>query len=159
MVTTPLAPVPVIVIITPPDVESAASCTDVGSDDDQLAEFPSLVTAGIWNVCAVLPGMNAEYIGEKLMGMDEVAHEPGLVLLTDVVPPSSFEGLVTGVLLSPPPFPPPPGAVFELPEQAAMSAPTPMTPVERAVTSALRLDREFIITPSEVRGRKTRGGT
>ena len=71
-VTSPLlSPVPLRVIITPlsevpPLVnDCGASVACVGSDKLQVAVLPSSVTAGIWNTCAVLPGMYAEYMGAK----------------------------------------------------------------------------------------------
>ena len=150
MVTVPLVPSPVTVIITPPVVVSGASCTDVGSDEDQVAVLPSSVTAGIWKVCAVLPGMNAEYIGEKLIGIVDVGHEPALLLLTPA-PPSS--DVVVVVVVEPSAEFPVDEVAEEPPEQATTSAPAPTTPSDTAVRSALRFDSEFIMTPS---GRKTR---
>jgi hypothetical protein len=43
------------------------SCACEGSDRLQDAVFPSAVTAGTENTCAVLPGMYAEYMGENTM--------------------------------------------------------------------------------------------
>jgi hypothetical protein len=123
---------------TPPVVGSAASETFVGSDEDQLAELPSVVTAGTWKVCDVLSVTNAEYIGEKETGIVGLAHEPGVELLTPA-PPSEFP---FGGLPPASPFPPTP--VFELPEHAATRPATPRTPADRAVRKSLRFESEFI---------------
>src|SRR5271168_3459866 len=119
-------PTPAIVIMTPgrvapPDTNDwvwRSAC--VGSERLHVAALPSPVTAGIWNVCAVLMGMYAEYIGEKTIGMVGLLHEPGVVL----TPPP----------LSPLPVPPPspvpvPWFPLELPPHASTKAATPSTPV------------------------------
>jgi hypothetical protein len=77
--------------------------------------FPSAVTAGMAKVCAVLPGINAEYIGENTMSTVGFAQEPlppspppPPLLLPDILP----SGWELGVLLL-------------LDEQAAVIRPTP----------------------------------
>src|ERR1700722_870145 len=90
-VTVPLAsappplPVPDKVIITPGTVESPLMndwgcrfpCD--GSERLHVAMLPSPVMTGIWKVCAVLPGMYAENIGEKTMGTVGLLHPPPCV--------------------------------------------------------------------------------
>src|ERR1700722_17585582 len=152
-------PVLSIVMRTPgtstPPLSNDWSCRwpCVGSGRLHVAALPSAVTAGIENVCAVLPGMNAEYIGEKTMGTVGVVHVPGCVLTA----PASTGGV------SPPstpldvPTPPPSADVLPPllpPEHAAaiVAAPTAATP--RASAILFRFDRVFMITPSSLEKRK-----
>ena len=138
---------------TPPLTnDSSWRCPCVGSDRLHVAEFPSAVTAGIEKVCPVLPGMNAEYMGEKMIGTVGVEHEPGCVLTA----PASTGGarlpsLAVVGLLAPPslevlPLEPPP------PEHAAKIATTPAQAIPSANAALFRLDREFILCPD--RGEK-----
>ena len=84
-------PVPVMVMRTPgiinPVFPNASSwrLPWVGSDRLHVAVLPSPVIAGMENVTMVSPGMNAEYIGEKMMGTVGFAQVPALVL----IPPAS----------------------------------------------------------------------
>jgi hypothetical protein len=54
------------------------SWTCDGSDTLHVAGWS--VTAGTWKVWSVLPGMYAEYIGEKSIWMVGFEHDPGLLL-------------------------------------------------------------------------------
>jgi len=101
------------------------SCAWVESEILQVAALPSSVMAGIWNVCAVLPGMNAEYIGENTIPTVGFAQDPGAVvtvLPSTLVRPPSSPPLELPAFASPPlPLPPPPS--FPVP------GPPPSTPL------------------------------
>src|SRR5580698_9967675 len=120
-------------------------CPCVGSDRLHVAAFPSAVTAGTANVCPVLPGMNAEYMGEKMMGIVGFAHDPGCVLSA----PASAGGSVPAAS-APGAFAPPSPVVlapsFESPlEHAAASAAMPAAPTASANATVFRFARPFVI--------------
>src|SRR5580704_13119490 len=116
------------------------------------------------NVSAVLPGMNAEYMGAKMMGIVGEEHVPASrltapasvgALATAGAPASALVGAAPpaplsvslGVLMMPPSFSAFAALFDPPPEQATATAAIPAADIPSARTTPLPPDRVFMWPP------------
>jgi len=132
IVTAPPLPLLFIVMSTPPVDGSALRVTAL-LDALQLtaAALTPVTTAGTWKDCAVLPGMTAEYIGEKTTSKMLLAavHGPAAVVLPLTV-------VVADVVLVVEPVPVPLPLVVVVPLGVELLQPPTASPREPAATAS-----------------------
>ena len=116
----------------------------VGSDRLHVAGVPSAVTAGTENVCPAALGMNAEYMGEKMIGTVGFEHDPASVLTA----PASTAPSMTGPSSPPPPELPPPS-------DTVPSTPAPPPSCEEPDGLSEELEPEHAAKPAAPAARTT----